>query len=229
MRRALLATLIALAAAGCSNEGLNPIVGAAIDEVNPMGGGDAPASPGQQRRITRESVTRADVATIRARLVEEERPTYLLAASNNGGYITYASALRQTITLAGTQITATRGLGFDLLSATSSASDPLRRPVPVTNWPAEVTRSFEFPANGPRGRIATYSCRFERGEPREIVILEQRHRGIEMTEICTGPDGSFENLHLADAATGQVWRSLQWTGPRQGLLDLEIVLPYTGR
>lgn len=228
MRRALFASLIAFSLVACTDEGLNPIVDAAVNEVNPFDD-DAPDAPAEQRRITREAVTRADVATIRARLVAEERPTYLLAASNNGGYITYASALRQTITLVGSQITATRGLGFDLLSATSGASDPLRRPVPVANWPAQVTRSFEFPANAPQGRIDTFTCRFERGEAREIVILEQRHQGIEMTEVCTGPAGSYENLHFADARTGQVWRSLQWTGPQQGLVDLEIVLPYTGR
>ncbi len=50
-----------------------------------------------------------------------------------------------------------------------------------------------------------------------------------MSETCSNDEGSFENLHFAEAATGQVWRSLQWTGPQQGLVDLEIVLPYTGR
>jgi hypothetical protein len=29
--------------------------------------------------------------------------------------------------------------------------------------------------------------------------------------------------------SGFVWRSIQWLGPEQGLVDLEIVLPFTGR
>ena len=61
-----------------------------------------------------------------------------------------------------------------------------------------------------------------------MTILEVRHRGIEISETCTGPTGTFENLHFADAGSGFVWRSLQWIGPKQGLVDIEIVLPYTG-
>ena len=52
---------------------------------------------------------------------------------------------------------------------------------------------------------------------------------MEIAEYCDGPAGSFENLHFADAAPGFVWRSTQWTGPKQGAVDVEIVLPYTGR
>ncbi len=61
------------------------------------------------------------------------------------------------------------------------------------------------------------------------MILEVRHRGVVVSETCDGPERSFENLHFANIQTGFVWRSLQWLGPQQGLIDLEIVLPYTGR
>lgn len=224
-RRAILA--LALLLGGCTSQGFNPILVEAVNEINPF---DEPA--GEQaatgQPVTRAAIVQSDIATIRARLVDDASPTYLFASSNNGGYITYASSLRQTITLRGAQVTATRGLGHDLLSATSGPSDPVARPVPPGSWPAQITRTFEFPADGPRGRIETYTCRFEAGAAREIVILEVRHRGIEISETCTGPAGSFENLHFADARSGQVWRSLQWTGPQQGLIDLEIVLPYTG-
>ncbi len=211
---------------GCTNEGVNPIFNAAVEEVNPFGGDEAPVEPQQQ--LTRADVTRSDVATIRARLDGDETATYLLAAAKNGPYVTYSSALRQTITLVGSQVTETRGLGYDLLSAASSQPDPLTRPIPVANWPAGVTRSYEFPANSPKGRVESFTCRFEVGSRKEIVILGQRHSGIEVSEYCQGPTGSFENLHFADVSSGRVWRSLQWTGPRQGLVDVEIVLPYTG-
>ena len=225
MRRSL-ALALAFFAAACSDEGLNPIVDAAVKEVNPLDNAAAPATQGAQ--ITRAAVNRADVATIRARLVADKSPTYLLAAANNGGYITYASALRQTLTLRGALVTGSRGLGWDLLSATSSQPDPLVRPIPPAQWPSQVSRSYEFPADGPQGRIETFTCTYEAGEVREITILEDRHRGIEMSETCTGPTGTFENLHLVETGSGTVWRSLQWLGPQQGLVDIEIVLPYTG-
>lgn len=213
--------------AACSDEGLNPIVGAVVEEVNPLDEGAPQAAP-KSTPVTRAAINRADVATIRARLVEDASPTYMSAASDNGGYVTYASSLRQTLTLRGAQVTASRGLGFDLLSATSSQPDPLVRPIPPGQWPAAVSRSYEFPDWAPGGRVETYSCRYERGAVRDIVILDEPHRGVEISEYCSGPAGSFENLHLVDAS-GAVWRSLQWLGPRQGLVDVEIVLPYTGR
>jgi hypothetical protein len=49
-----------------------------------------------------------------------------------------------------------------------------------------------------------------------------------VSETCTGPAGSFENLHFADLETGFVWRSLQWVGPQMDLVDLQILEPYTG-
>jgi hypothetical protein len=226
MRRALAFGWLFLLAA-CSNQGLNPIVAGAIDEVNPLGGAEAPAGP--TRTITRDAITRADTATIRARLLEDETPTYLFGAAENGGFVTYASGLRQTLTLRGAQITASRGLGHDLLSAVSSDPDPLKRAIPPTSWPQGVTRSYEFPAWAAQGRIETYACRFEFGPVRDIEILDVRHRGIEVTETCSNDERSFENLYLADVNTGFVWRSIQWLGPEQGLVDLEIVLPFTGR
>jgi hypothetical protein len=222
-------TIIALALllGGCTNQGFNPIVVEAVSIVNPWDEPDeAAAATGQP--VTRAAIDRADIATIRARLVDDKSPTYLFAASDNGGYITYASSLRQTLTLRGSQITGSRGLGYDLLSATSSQPDPLSRPIPPARWPQQVVRTYEFPADSPQGRVERFACRFEVGPTSDVVILEQGHRVVEFSEYCDGPTGSFENLHLADASTGAVWRSLQWLGPKQGLIDLEIVLPYTG-
>jgi hypothetical protein len=132
------------------------------------------------------------------------------------------------VTLRGSQVTGTRGLGADLLSAWSSSPDPLARAIPPGSWPAGVRRSYELPADAPQGQILSYDCRFERGPLREMTILQVRHVGVEFAEICTGPAGSFENLHFADAQSGFVWRTLQWTGPEMELLDVQIAEPYTG-
>lgn len=225
MRLPLFAAFFLTALAGCTDEGLNPIVAKAVEEVNPFSspGATAPGTP-----VTRAAIDQADVATIRARLVADKSPTYLVAAANNGGYITYASGLRQLIVMRNSQVTGSRGLGYDLLSARSSTPDPLATPMPVSRWPALVQRSYEFPADAPRGRIETFDCRFERGETKRMVILDQPHVGTEISEYCEGPTGSFEQLHFADDATGFVWRTLTWLGPRQGLVDIEVVEPYTG-
>jgi len=228
MRR--FASLVALAAlAGCSSGGTNPIVEEAWGEVQGFWTDDEAAAPPPgapaPRAVTRADIESAGVAAIWGRLASDPTPTLLYATAQNGPYVTYLSPFRQSITLLGTQVTGTRGLGWDLLSAWSSPDDPVARPTPPARWPAAVERTYEFPADGPRGRIETYACRFERGPAREMVILQHRHVGVEFSETCTGPAGSFENLHFADAASGFVWRSLQWTGPKMELLDVQVLEP----
>jgi hypothetical protein len=212
-----------LALAGCSNEGLNPIVQAGVEQVGARVRGGEAAAPAEG--LTRADIEATGTATIRGRLLDDERGTLLYGVVENNGVVTYASQLRQTIGLRGNLLVATRGLGHDLLAATSSPDDPVVRPTPPGGWPAGVTRSYTFPANAPQGRVERYDCRFEFGAARTISILTVQHRGVEVAEYCSGEAGEFENLYFADLATGFVWRSIQWSGPEQGPIDIEVIVP----
>jgi len=212
----------------CGSGGKDPIVQAAITEVGGFWNKEKPAGE-PPRPITRAEIEKAGVAAIFARLESDPMPTLMSAASSNGGYVTYVSALQQEVTRRGAaEITGTRGLGTDLLSAWSSAPDPLVAPIPPARWPARVERVFELPAEGPQGKVVTFACTFEPPVPAEMTILEVRYRGVNISEDCSGPSGSFENLHFVDAASGAVRRSLQWTGPKMELIDLQVIEPYTG-
>jgi hypothetical protein len=227
MRPFALAALCALTA--CGSGGTGPIVGAALEEAMKIWPRDEPDVIGDplQRRLRRVDIETSDTAAIWARLESDPSPTVMYALSDNGGYVTYLSQFRQSVTLLGSKITGTRGLGTDLLSATSSAPDPLVRPVPPGRWPAGLRRTYELPGVGPVGQIVSFDCVFEPVGAREMIILERRYRGVEISETCTGPTGTFENLHFADAQTGFVWRSLQWVGWQMELVDLQILEPYT--
>ena len=184
----------------------------------------------QERRsppkaITRQDIERANVAAIWTRLYSDPAPTLMYAASSNRGQVTYASSFQQQVTLRGSSIRATRGLGWDLLSSWTDGADPVAQPVPPAEWPARITRHYELPADSAQGEILNFTCSFEAGDVSEIVILERRYRGVEISEYCSGPEGEFENLHFADADSGFVWRSLQWVGPDMDLVDLQILEP----
>ena len=232
MRR-ILACLGLLVLASCGSGGRDPIVQAALDEAGGLWGKSRPAREMERaeppRAVTRADIDRAGVAAINARLGSDPAPTLLYAASNNGGYITYLSPLRQAVTLRGAaQITGTRGLGTDLVSAWSTSPDPLAVAIPPSRWPAHVRRTYQLPGEGPAGQVLAFDCSFEPGKVSETTILQVRHRGVEISETCTGPSGSFENLHFADVNSGFVWRTLQWTGPKMELLDVQVIEPYTG-
>lgn len=226
MRNLILGGL-ALALAGCSSGGDNSftLVKAAWNEIFP-GDKDKPAKPGPT--LTRAAVEKSGAAMIRTRLVEENVRPVLSAAAQHGPYVTYVSRLGQSLTLRGSLITGTRGLGYDLLSVATGPNDPVTRAIPLQNWPAQVTRTYRFPGRGPGGVARTVTCTYQPGEPREIEIVEVVHSGIQVAEHCAGDGVSFTNYHLADRHTGFVWRSIQWLGPDQGAIDLEVIEPFTG-
>ncbi|CAN5702547.1 hypothetical protein BH23PSE1_BH23PSE1_04660 [soil metagenome] len=227
-RAALL--LAGAALAGCTSEGVNPIVGAVVGETASLlrpGRDEGPAEP--PRTLTREAIEAMGTAAIRGRALPDGPPTLLLASAANGPYVTYSSTLRQSLTLRASQLTGTRGLGHDLLSATSSGRDPLAQPTPPEAWPSQITRRYEFPAPGPRGRVAEYVCRCSFDETRSSASLTAEYTGVEVSETCAGPQGTFENLHFVEFGTGTVWRSIQWSGPLQGSIDIEIIAPPGAR
>jgi hypothetical protein len=229
VKRALaLLGLVLLAA--CGSGGRDPIVDAALSELGGrwMRKNQPPAAPADARPITREDINRADTAAIWARLGSDAAPTLLYATALNGPYVVYFSRFRQSVTLRGSRVAGTRGLGTDLLSSWTDGRDPVAQATPVASWPTRIRRSYELPGDEPRGEVATFDCRFEIGKTSEVVILQVRHRGVEVSEYCDGPMGNFENLHFADASSGFVWRTLQWTGPRMDLLDIQVIEPFTG-
>ncbi|WP_112321011.1 YjbF family lipoprotein [Oceanibium sediminis] len=222
-----------LALAGCSSGG-NPIVDAALerftgeDDAPTATGAPAPANaPRRSAGITRAAIEATGTAMIRGRLVEENSRSVLSGVTVNGPYVTYASRFGQLLTLNGSLITGSRGIGTDLLSLTPGANDPLVRARPVASWPATIRRTYRVPGPGPGGRAITVTCRYQPGETREIEIVEVIHKGQQVEEICSGDDVSFTNVHFADAENGFVWRSLQWLGPDQGFIDLEVLEPFT--
>lgn len=217
-----LAAMTLLAACGSQRD---PVVSEAMGVLAGMWRTEPAAEP--QRQVTRADIERADVAAILARLATDQRGTVLYATADNGGFVTYVSPLMQQITMRGAEITATRGLGSDMISGWSSSNDPLVRPTPPGSWPVRVERIYEFPAESPQGEVERYACTFERGATSEMVILQVRYTGVEMSETCMGPAGTFENLHFVDPATGEVRRSLQWVGRKVGVVDMQVLEPYT--
>ncbi len=231
--RSLAMRILAIAAAclllaACSEEGANPALARGVKALTfqAEAGADALTERPERRVLRREDIAATGAAAIRVRLVEGgSSGSVFYGAVENGGVVSYVTPLRESVGMQGSQVVSTRALGTDLLRSWSSPDDPLARPVPTAEWPAQVRRTYEFSGNGARGEIREYVCRFAFGPERTITILERRHRGVEVRETCTGPAGSFENLHIADRETGFVWHTYQWTGPKQGLVDVAIIEP----
>ncbi len=221
---------LALSLGACSNNsgGNGAIFKAALAELFPkMIDTGANAKPAKAPVLTRAAVEASGAALIRIKLETENARSTLQGVSENGGYVTHISRFGQTITLRGGLVTASRGLGFDLLAVEAASTDPVITAIPLADWPDEVTRVYHFPAQGPTGLLVPVTCRYAPGERLEIEIVEITYSGQQVEEICSGADVSFVNDLFVIPETGMIWRSLQWLGPEQGRLDLTVIEPFT--
>ena len=128
------------------------------------------------------------MAAIQARLESDPSPTLMYAAASNGGYVTYVSALQQQIILRGAQITGTRGLGTDLLSAWSRNARPAGAADAAGALAGEGAAGLRTARRRAARTDRPYDCHFEPPAPAEMTILQQRYQGVQIPEICVGAD-----------------------------------------
>lgn len=175
----------------------------------------------------RAKIDELNVAMIQMNLNGEDIYPIMIPTHRNGPYVTYATQFRQSLTLRESQITATRGYGTDLVSASSSVNDPLKVLTPPDAWPDGVMREYRFGGGGPEGRLERYTCRFARGGAAEIVLAGTPIDVIGFAEVCSGETGQFQNLYAADAKSGRVWQSQQYIGSAMPRINLDILEPLT--
>lgn len=221
------AVILILALGACSNSGGSNgvVMKSLLERVKAIG--EAPEEPNGKQTPSRAQIKALNVAMVQMNLLGEDIYPIMVPTHRNGANVTYANKFRQSLTLNESQIVATRGLGTDLVSATSSANDPLKRLTPPSNWPAQVTREYRFGGGGPSGRIDQYECKLQRGPSATISLAGTEFNVVGFQESCSGPEGSFQNLYAADARTGRVWQSQQFVGHAMVPIVLDILEPLT--
>ena len=219
--------LLALLVAGCTTDStVQPVLRGLVDRVL-SGSEDEEAAPTGKRTPTRAQIDASGVAAIQINLEGDDVYPIMIAQSQNGPFVTYLSQQRQSLTLRESQITATRGYGTDLISASSSEDDPLKLITPAEDWPSSVEREYRFAGSSPEGRIERYDCEIIQAAPAEIVLAGETVAVIGFAESCAGADGSFQNLYAADATTGRVLQSRQYVGREVAAVFLDILEPVT--
>jgi len=225
MMRKLLVLGVLATVSACSSGGTGPIFSAIKDVVLP--GKEEAAPTGSATVLTRDRIKASGLAAVRARIEGEEVANVLTATSLNGSYVTYVSAFRQSVTMNGSLVTATRGLGGDLLAVRSDANDPVVVVTPPKDWPTHLTRDYRFPGIGPEGDITHVSCDMVRGGAAKLTIVELVYDVIKFTENCSGNGVAFSNTYFAEAKSGQIWQTRQWIGDKRGYLNIEVLEPFT--
>lgn len=164
---------------------------------------------------------------IRGRIEGEDISNLLTGTAVNDQYVTYVSAFRQNITMLGTLITGTRGMGGDLLAVRADANDPVAFATPTANWSTTLTRDYRFPGIGPAGKTVSVVCNLARAADTTVTIVEVTYNVTPFTEACKGDGVEFTNTYLAQPDTGQIWQTLQWVGDKVGYVNIDVLEPYT--
>jgi len=232
MKLVLGALVVATALSGCSSGGnTNPIISAVWQKVKPGSRREAEAAAAEaaarpQIVVTFDKIKDTGLAIIRARVGEDTRGVMLYGRAVNDDYVTYASQLQQTMTLQGSLITASRAIGFDMLSLRTDEGDPVTVLTPPDEWSGSVTRDYRFTGDTPGGRLISVTCRFSQGPAYELELLDKTFDTTVMKSRCAGDGQRFTNVHLV-LEDGQIIQSAQWLGPDQGMIEFDILEPYT--
>ena len=226
MMRPILALSALTILAACSSSGTSPVVSIIKGVILPTKSADVPVK-NAGAKLTREKIEAFGLALIRGRIEGEDTSNLLTGTAVNEQYVTYVSSFRQNVTMLGSLVTGTRGMGGDLLAVRSDANDPIANATPTDEWPATLTRDYRFPGVGPAGNTISVTCNLTRAADTTVTIVEVTYKVTPFTEVCAGDEVAFTNTYLAQPDSGQVWQSLQWVGDEVDYVNIDVLEPYT--
>ena len=171
----------------------------------------------------------AAVAALRRALEKAGQPVLLVKVPNfgyanlfaahgqNDDVTTWASASAQSVALQDGLLVATRGFGADLMSAKVPTLAQVRR------GSGRFERAYYDLDGADQTRHLTYDCLFAQAGVEPIDVFGKRYPTRKVTEMCSGPDLSFENTYWFDP-DGTLRQSAQHATPRLPLVQIGQVL-----
>lgn len=206
--------LALLAVAACEQIGQSTVAGQLLQGSGL--GQKAEAGSGEINIENFLSQTQGPVALL---VLEKSNVTNVVIESErNGRFTTYFSPTVQSITLDQGVLTATRGLGADLLSADVSRTARLIRQRQTGSAP----RSMTF-LNG-EGTTTTLSFNCE-VLPRQQQVFESgqiKRQAQVVTESCKSDSYEFTNSYMVDGG-GKILSARQWLHPLGGTVLFQFM------
>ncbi|CUH79680.1 YjbF family lipoprotein [Tropicibacter naphthalenivorans] len=142
---------------------------------------------------------------------DRESQVVMVDIESNGPYHTFGASSRQVVVMRDGMITATRGLGGDLMSSDEGALLSLvrRRSVGTATYvqryltPEDVTETYQF------------TCKLDTGATVPVVTGLINTKGQTVTAKCGNDEGTFTNTYVV-SADGYILSSRVWLGKTLG-------------
>jgi hypothetical protein len=213
---AALAGLAVLSACGNANTGQEYRVA-----LQQLGGVVRPAEAAPPAALARASYQVVPGPLIFVNLPEFSVAAPMVPFGENRGFRTWSTAEKQTLTTRGAVVSATRGLGDDLMRASvegvaqavaAGTGDGVAR----TTWHLDGNEEFI---------IRRFDCTVRTVGREEITLGSgERFTATQVHEDCTSSGTSFRNTYWKDG-NGTVRRSRQWVSPIVGYAEIEVLRP----
>jgi hypothetical protein len=159
-------------------------------------------------------------STIGYRL-DDGREQLLVLATQMGDAQLYTSAAHVAIELRHGRIVRTTGFAHNVASQVlPSANEP-----PFSRESQSVNLLADFPDDGLYS--VAISCNDSKPTPESIKILGAAIHTMRIDEHCTSQtlDWSYDNVFWIDPVNFRVWRSIQYTHPKQDAFEIEVLRP----
>lgn len=217
-----LALALALGLGACSSGGST-----VFGQIGTLARTTAAGAEAEAPELTRAELNQIGSAVIA--VTREGGPrAFLVPLSDNGGYLNYRDDSGNAVVLLGGAVSRTESLGRDLQAVRYQRRDPIAHQTPLAEWPSRVPRDYQYAVRDLGSYNITLDCVFTSVARETIEIVELRYDLVRVSEICTNARRQVSNTYWVDPATGFIWKSEQWAGPRLGHLTVEIIRPYAG-
>lgn len=217
---AALVTMMALA--GCSSTGeADKSVAISRFLVGMVKKDPAAPTPQQVAAVASEALARTAGPLAIVIFKSRKAATVIRQIESNGDYRTWSTwgvKERRTVTTKHGVITATRGLGFDLMSSDIDALLALVQ----RRQEGTVSYVMRFLDGNHTIKEETATCEIKRGDEQFVEIGEIRQPALQMFASCVSPERQFVNLYIVNGA-GRVLQTRQWTGPSLGFASLQYL------
>jgi hypothetical protein len=209
--RAALAAVVVLGIAACGTDrGDDPtarVVQGVVQLLRPA----APPPPVTRQQID-QVLASTDSAVALVEVEQRSQQAIIVEIERNGPYVTYGTGDRRTLTFRDGILTATRGLGGDLMSTDAPGIRALIR----NRESGSATRTMRFLDGEDLIEQYDLTCTINRGAEEKLPGGAQ---ALRLTETCTYEGATLTNSYLVDRK-GHVLASRQWAGRFSGHLSI---------
>lgn len=212
-------TMAALLIASCGNQTDQGVLIKALRGQYLGGKQAAPA-------LTRTQLQAGISASLRAnklpqklvRIESRNANAIMVQIEQNGSYKTWATGDRRSVTFRRGIVTATRGLGQDIMSSDTQQVSTLINGRRSGN----ATRAYRY-LNGQNQTVTlSFDCSVNTAGRAHYRMGQVNAAAVRVVETCQSDRLTIENTYLV-SSSGTVVQSRQWLGPINGYFSIELL------